>query len=792
MKKLNIIIVLLFILYSGKFLSAQEDINLWADHLPYNEAHTVEPTNDKVFVAAQMGIYYYDKEDESLNRLSKVNDLNDTDIATIGYNEDTDILLVVYENANIDFIYGDMNIINFPDIKRASITGDRSINKILFRGSEAYLSCGFGIVIIDLEKREVKDTWYIGPEGSSIRVNDLTYNPETNEYFAATESGIYKADADAPNLAFYEYWERITNFPDYIDDFNEIEYFAGRIFFNAQTSEYGNETIKYFEGTSYDTLNVNSTSDVHSIRNTKGKLVISYRLSVRTYDEDLTYLYNLYTYGGENLKTVNPFDAVYDPKEDKVMWIADRYKGLIKSTNMSDNMQLLVNGPYSEYAYDMDAVGSTVWIASGGRDATFAPEYLYKGIYYYKDYFWNNINREGDTYEYMDTIGDFTSVAIDPGNENHVFVGTWGHGLMEFQNEELVTIHNKENSPLDGNIAWEDAIQIGGIAFDNDRNLWVSNSGAENQLHVKTIDGNWYSFNLGGALTGAGIHKISIDSYGNVWLICRLLSGSVSTYKVAVYKHNNTFSDIGDDDITILDRDAGTGALPGDSKIHAVIADRDGEVWIASDKGPAVIYTPENVFSNGNFDAQRILINRNDGSGLADILLENEGINTIEIDGANRKWFGTQNAGAFLMSQDGTQEIHHFTAENSRLLSNNVLSITIDDDGLVFFGTDKGIVSFKSDAIPPKETNEFLKVYPNPVPPSYKGNINISDLMEDAEVRITDISGNLVFVTTASGGLAIWNGNNMYGERVHSGVYLVFVVNEDGTDSNVGKILFLK
>ncbi len=778
-----------FLLLSNFSYASNTDVSKWRDHLPYQKAKSVAVAGDRVYAASSLGLFYYDKSDESINRISKVNGLNDTDIAGIAYNDRSGILMIAYKNTNIDFIIED-EIINFPDIKRATISGDRSIYDIMFRDQFAYLSCGFGIVVVDLERREVKDTWYIGPEGSHIKVNDLTYDPDNDLYYAATEVGIFKADASAPNLAYFDYWDRIENFTDYAEEYNNIEYFSGKIFFNKYTSEYGGEKVQYFDGLTNHVLNENvGESDIYRIVNSGDKLLIARTLGIHVYNRDLEYTANIYTWGSE-IGTARPADCQVDPSEKNVIWVADRVKGLIKNISTWTNERFKINGPQSSFSYDMDARGTDLWVASGGRSATFAPNYQHTGVYYYKDYSWNNLNE--NNLAAFDSIADVTAVAIDPGNDQHVFVGTWNYGLMEFNNGELTEIYYLDNSPLDDNIAWDGAVQIGGLAFDENRTLWISNNSGDHLLHALTVDGKWYSFNLGGTVAYVNTDKITIDKYGNIWMIIRKVDGSLSTYKIVVYSYNNTLSDNTDDKLTVLSKSEGHGNLPGDNKIHTVACDRDGEMWIGSDKGLGVIYSPENVFSNGNFDAQQILINRNDGSGLADILLENEGINAIEVDGANRKWIGTQNAGVFLMSADGTNEVHHFTAENSPLLSNNVTNIAIDDEGIVFFGTEKGIVSFKSDAIPPKETNENLKIYPNPVTPGYTGNISISDLMEDAEVRITDVSGNLVFATTAAGGLAVWNGTNMSGDRVHSGVYLVFVSNEDGSDTNVGKILFLK
>ena len=218
--------------------------------------------------------------------------------------------------------------------------------------------------------------------------------------------------------------------------------------------------------------------------------------------------------------------------------------------------------------------------------------------------------------------------------------------------------------------------------------------------------------------------------------------------------------------------------------------DLDGEIWVGTDKGVAVFYTPENVFSGSDFDAQQILV---DQDGFIQPLLESEIVTAIAVDGANKKWIGTQRAGVFYMSADGTQQLAHFTTEDTPLFSNTINCISINQlTGEVYFGTDKGIVSYKGLAT---EGNDIyadtVLVYPNPVNENYNGYIAIKGLVANADVKITDIAGNLIYQTTAEGGQAVWNGKNFSDERAKTGVYLVFSSNEDGTEKMVSKIMFI-
>jgi hypothetical protein len=257
---------------------------------------------------------------------------------------------------------------------------------------------------------------------------------------------------------------------------------------------------------------------------------------------------------------------------------------------------------------------------------------------------------------------------------------------------------------------------------------------------------------------------------------------------ILVYDHRGTISDHSDDRIAHLNINPGSGALPS-NEVVSMAEDKDGSIWVGTDKGVVVFYNPANIFTSESFDAQSILINQD---GHTQKLLETETVTAISIDGANRKWFGTQNSGVYLMSGDGTKELEHFSIDNSPLLSNTILALEVNPvTGEVFIATEKGLISYKGTSTIGETKCEDTYAYPNPVKPGYSGYIAVRGLVTDAHVRITDIAGNMVFETKAIGGQAIWDGKNFNGERVHSGVYIVFAANEDASETCVTKILFV-
>jgi hypothetical protein len=330
-----------------------------------------------------------------------------------------------------------------------------------------------------------------------------------------------------------------------------------------------------------------------------------------------------------------------------------------------------------------------------------------------------------------------------------------------------------------------DRIQASGMEIDrNTGTFWIVTSSSDKQLSAKDRNGEWYNFDIS-AINSITLGDMAIDNAGQKWIVAPRGVGLV------VFNDNGTLSNTTDDQSIKLTQAVGNGNLAS-SNIFSIAADLDGEIWVGTDNGVSVFYSPESVFSgSGNFDSQQILVEQD---GYVQYLLENESVTAIAVDGANRKWMGTANAGVFLMSDDGTEQIHHFTVDNSPLFSNAITSLGVDQlSGEVFIGTSKGIISFRGDATwgNPEFVPEEVYAYPNPVEPNYSGPIAIKGLVRDADVKITDAAGHVVFATIANGGQAIWDGNKMTGGRAQSGVYLVFASNEDGKETFVTKILFI-
>jgi hypothetical protein len=752
---------LIFLSFFTCLFGQEIPIGTWRDHLSYTDAISVAYGNDIAYCATSSAIFMYDKSDESLDRLSLVNGLSDIGISKIKYNTNNNKLIITYDNGNIDIVDENKNIVNLSYIKNSNIIADKSINHIFIAGDLAYLSTGFGVVLIDTDKLEVDDTYLIADLGGYINVNSVTI--DDTSIYAATNEGIYFANKNNVNLADYNNWNKIPELGN--KTYSNINYYNNLLFASSDSSVWLTDTI-YFNQNGIWQKFLPDGFNVRNITVSQNKLLISLHNGVKQINKSLVEEKIIYKYRGTF--TLSPYEAVLT--QDLVMIVAEESHGIIQAKSNWDCEIIAPNSPSSSNALSMDIKDGELWTVSGGYGLG-----LDKNLVNHKtNGEWVNL---GETVKDIndEDAQDMVNVIINPSNTSQVYVSSWTNGLFEYRNDKVVNIYTGQNSLLD--TVFYGVTAIGAMAFDDDNNLWVTSSySANNQLAVKTADNKWYNYSFTGLTTASDFYtQMIIDKNNYKWFI------APKKHTIFIFDDNGTIENTSDD------RKKVNSNFPG-SHIESIVQDKDGEIWIGTDEGIAVFYNPDNVFDE-NIEAEQILIQQD---GQTQLLLETETITVIAIDGANRKWVGTQNSGVYLMSQDGTEQIEHFTTENSPLFSNNILDIVIDPKtGEVYIGTAKGLISYKGTATEPDEDFNNIFVYPNPVKPDFNGKIAIRGLVKDTDVRITDISGNIVYETTSFGGQAIWNGNDMNGNRVQSGVYMVFNGSQDGSKKAAAKILFI-
>lgn len=761
MKK-YILTQLLFLL-TTYILYAQIGVGEWRDHLPFTYSRHIAESPTKIYVASESGIFSYSKTNQNVEKYTKVNLLSDIGVSAIEYSDDNKLLVAGYSNGNLDLIF-DNEVYNISDIKREIISGSKSINHILFINEYAYLSCGFGIVVVNTEKREIKETYYIGTMGAQVQVNQLFFY--NNFLYAATNQGVFIADYNNPNLADYSNWQIITDIPSYTSKFNSIFVNNGDILVN-QVNETSNDIIYQYKNGIWNIFN-NTFSNVYKIHYASSRLHIIADTEVLVYNSDLSLISSV---SNSEITNFHPYDAI--TTESNGYYIADNGRGLVRYQNGIEET-IVPNAPYLSNAFTMDIKNKRVLVAGGGLSPSFGNVFLNGVVFSFQKERWTSVTNYNAV--------DYISVEIDPYNSDHYFAGSWGNGLIEYRNNEIVETYNETNSTLQSMIPGDDFCRIYGLAFDSENNLWITNSEVTNPVSVLTNDGDWFNFNYDEEISNLRTGDIIVTESDQKWLVLPNGEG------LFVFNNNGTISDKEDDQYKKLDILDENGKVISNN-IYSIAEDLNGEIWVGTDLGIVIYSNPESVFEDG-FYARRIVLTVGE---VTQYLLNTELVTSIAVDGANRKWIGTQSAGVYLVSKDGTDEINHFTSENSPLLSDRINNIAINhESGEVFFATDKGLISYRGTATMGSDDFKDVYVYPNPVRENYEGDVTIRGLASDVNVKITDISGNIVYETNAEGGQATWDGRNFSGNRVSTGVYLVFCTNDDGSKTHITKLLFIK
>lgn len=781
----TILFILLNILFSVSRTYAQSTaIGQWQDHLPYRNTIAVALGGGHVYCATTTGVFRYDPSSGEIQRLTKVNALSDVGIQGIKWNEPLGMLVVYYTNGNLDLLQG-TNSYNMNDIKRSTILGDKGVYNVHFEGTTAYLSCGFGIVKIDLAGREVQDTWFIGPGGSQVEVNSVAFYGDS--IYAATSTGLFSAYSNASNLAAFDNWHKRTDMGSAMSGgpFSDAVSFGGKLLLNFRGPTNNSDTLlvlgdqgvfqPFVQLYGRVNRNLNVSSDGQF-------LIIPHSGDIHRYNTALDEITSQYGYADSQVRASQ---AVHG--ENGIFWVADQQLGLVRGEGYGAGTSILPNGPRHTSVYSLTSSGNAVYVSSGALAGNWTNNFLKDGVYNYVDGNWMSFDRDNTPLMFGENgfgeaVNDVVAVAIDPKDPNHAFAGSWEEGLIEFKDRVPVRIYNIEETTLleEANSA-PNKVDVGGLSYDKQGNLWISNANTTKPVQLFTKDGDWQGFEPGGILNGNNlVGNILAASNGYVWVI------RPRGNALLVFDPGTNILDTGDDRFKLLNNIEGSGGLPSQD-VYCFAEDKESQIWIGTNKGIAVFYNPTSVFDDEGFDAQQILIEQD---GNTQLLLETESISAIEVDGADRKWIGTQTSGAYLISSDGQEQIHHFTAANSPLPSDNIIGIAVNEvTGEVFFGTDRGIMSYRSDAVDGENESDCAKVFPNPVTPAYSGPIAVTGLVRDSEVKITDVSGNLVYRTTSLGGQAIWDGNDMAGARVSTGVYLIFASDRSGSFKCNTKVL---
>lgn len=744
--------------------NTQVPIGYWREHLNYNTAQAVVKGN-KIYCATANNVFSVDANNDE-KRYSKVNGLNDIDVSAIGWDETTQQLVIAYTNSNVDVLKADA-VKNIGDIKRSTVVGNKSIISIYCSGGFAYLCSGLGVIVLNLTKYEVKDTWYIGNGGAQTMVNGIT--TDGSFWYAATSEGLKKASINAANLANYINWQNLSGSNGLSNgDVQQAVLASGKLVVLK------NDTLLVQNGASFSVLYSDVNWQITNLNTSNDKLLLCQQNKVTGIGRVL----QLNANGAvENALTnstyiVTPKQAIID---NGGLWIADSKEGLSKYNNTFSSY--IPDGPLGNADGDMLVANNILYAAAGSVNASWQAQQNRNGLYTFNGDTWDNIGYYSKPV--FDSVLDIVTVAIDPTNQS-IWGGSYGGGLVNIDGA-TTKIYKAGNSSLQSVIGTSKDIRVSGLAFDNANNLWISNYGAAQNISVRKADGGFKSFAVPFIHTGNAVAQITIDDANQLWIVSPLGNG------LLVNNYGSSIDAINDDQWKFFKTGVGNGNLPSNT-VYCTAKDKNGFIWIGTAKGIAVVQCPTEVFTQ-NCEAILPVVQQDRFAGY---LFQDEEVHTIAVDGANRKWVGTKN-GVWLISPEGDKIIYRFTADNSPLLNNDIKRIAIDPQtGDVYISTATGICSFRSTATEGGETNSDVLVFPNPVPPNYNGTIAIKGLVDNALVKIAELNGRLVYQTRALGGQAVWDGKNYKGEKIASGVYLVIVRDNTGLEKIVTKIVMVK
>ena len=764
----------LYILISSLATYAQTDYSAdWEDFYSYNNVKDFTKVDNVIYALTDNAVFTYDIVSRELNKLSSVQGLSGEPTSTIHYNKEFKRLVIGYENGLVEVVDENGSITISSDIVNFNQSGEKSINHISEFKNKLYLATPFAVVVYDIENLEFGDTYFIGSNSSSIKINEtIVLN---NTIYAATENGIYKADITSNLLIDFNKWTQI---------------YAGRNFKNIAflNSLYVTEgTMLFsFDGTSLS-LEVNFPENIKSLEASAMQLSISLNKKAIIFNAVINEIAQFSTNSSFNYTLNNVFF------ENSTAYLATSNFGILAAEIAAPNSYLEIHpaGPLSNDVFSIAAQKNNLWLVYGGYSPTYALNLNKQGYSHYTGENWINTK-----YDASFPVTDLNHITIDPEAENRVFISSFGTttninsaatgGVIEVENDAVVAFYNYKNSTIeDTNLSPERVTtRVAGTTLDTQGNLWVTNIAAANELKKRNNAGQWSSIDLTSLTTdelAIGLTEVVVDRTNSVW---------VGTRRNGAYVYNENGNRK-----TVLVATPNDGNLP-DLNVRTLAVDRSNRIWLGTKSGLVVYSNAAGVFEETVLNANPIIIL---DDGIPKKLAGDQSINSIVVDGADNKWIGTGSGGVLYTNPSGQTTIANFSKRNSPLPSNRILKISVDtSNGKVYFATDKGVVAYNSNVSPFGDVLGAVYAYPNPALKNHEtitiDGRNNTSLPKGTNVKIVDVSGNLVYETNVvegqqlQGGKVIWDKRNLAGSKVVSGIYIVLLSNDDASQTAITKI----
>lgn len=771
MKRLTLILLAVLAFGWPDQLQARLPLGEWQAFMAYDKASLCTFFNGKVYAVSEGSLFSYDPEDEDIQTFDIVYPMSDVGIAHLASCPEQKKLLIIYENGNIDLMDEQEEVYNITDLKNSHVT-DKTVNNVDIQADKAYLATNFGIVVLDIAKRIISTTYTLDKKIVATTVKD-------NYLMAATTpgDGLYYGKL-TDNLLEKNNWKRMMT-----NTFTLLKTVGGTIY--ACIPNHALLTVDP-SNHSYELI---VKDNFTLLKEANGKLLAGNAAG------------KLYLF--DSPKSYKQIDIPHGMTDvcygNTTYWMAGTEEKL-SGYKLSDNRlelttsSISLNAPRRNLFYQMQIHNGKLYTCGGGL---FYVPYYNPGTIQVMDPSgnWQIYQEEGIVETAgVKRYGDIASIAIDPHDENHLFAASSLFGVYEFQDGKFVNLFTPKNSTIKPDYRYETIIYPNGLKFDSEGNLWILCAGATNAISIYTKEKKWISLHHKNFSQKETLRGTFFDSRGWMWAV----TPHFDYNGVFMLNTNGTLENTQDDKSLFMNRFYNQdGTLLEYQQVHCAIEDKEGTIWLGTTNGTWLISNPTQLMAEqkSTVTVTQVKVPRNDGTNLADFLLEGVTVLSIAVDGANRKWVGTEKNGVYLLSADGLEAIHHFTTENSPLPSNEIYSITTDETtGMVYIGTNKGLVAYQSDATEaqPSFNESKVRAYPNPVHPDYQGYIRIDGLMMDSQVKITDSYGSIVHEGTSVGGSFSWNGRNAQGQRVASGVYHVMATDEEGQEGIVTKIVMIR
>lgn len=768
----KILVLVTLAVWSLTFLThAQLAVGNWQIYSSTGDPVKVIDAGDRVYFVSGVSLFCYDKVTDELEAYNKNNRLSDTGVSNIYYNYDKNYLVVVYTNSNIDILYDNGKLYNIPDIKNVIMTSSKAVNDVNFYGNRIYLATDFGIVVLNDEKYEVSESYNYEQKINKIGACN-------NYWFIATDEAIYYIESDAIKYDFSS-WNILKSVSGSV--IYDLEPFNDKYLFYSQN---GDLYFYDIESEGFPLLGILSMG-VRCVEKYYDGFILRGLVYVAFCKPEIEngalQFENIFNFQNQSEYLVDVQTSSYE--KDKSIWALGEY-GLCHF-KMEGNQLTMLKEPFLPDVpnvsdpWNLVINDNKLYVSNTGPRIGMEEQYVKTRISVLDQNDWSIldlgevplVNNKHDKYLYASY-----NMAFDPDDPSTFYVGTWFEGMYKFTDNECVGHYTHLNSPFTYN--W--ALSVPYAAFDDNKNLWVVSKGIPSlcmlpreKQSVSTDEltvNDWYQFDYS-EIENNKYAKLLIPKHSTAkWIVKGSWGGSVFAFDDKG-TYNTTDDDKTRNFVSFVDQDNKTFTP---NYYTCIAEDNNGQIWIGTSVGPIVITNPNNVF-NDNFRCTRIKIARNDGTDNADYLLQNIEISDIFVDGANRKWIGTRESGLYVVSDDGSEILEHFTTENSGLPSNFITEVVVDPvTGIAYVGTTSGLAAYRSDAVQASEDYSSVYAFPNPVRPDYEGWISVTGLMDNSLVKITDVAGNLFFEGYSNGGQISWDGCDRKGNRVKTGVYLVF------------------